>query len=361
MRKKVGIIGGGASGMMAAVTAAGAADVTILEHTARIGKKILSTGNGKCNYTNRTLSKDDYYCDHPSFVAHALSQFDDQAASAFFAAHGMLTSEKRDGYCYPYTGQAATVLNVLRMLLEEKGVTVKTEQKIEGVTAGKDGFIVKTRTDRYRFDKLILACGGNAAPQTGSDGSGYALAKSFGHTLRRPYPALTYLLTKDPACKELAGVRANALLTLYVDGEKVQMEEDRSPKHARMGQVTPLPSAMEVAEPVSSISKEQKLQQFEQMMRDMITSVVEQQTQQSEERIAEAVTEKVSKQMDYLMREKEELQQKQIEILEKILIEMRPAAKEAAATEELPQVTTIRSRKKEREAKRSVGWLHLPF
>lgn len=143
--------------------------------------------------------------------------------------------------------------------------------------------------------------------------------------------------------------------------QKVQMEEDRSPKHARMGQVTPLPSAMEVAEPVSSISKEQKLQQFEQMMRDMITSVVEQQTQQSEERIAEAVTEKVSKQMDYLMREKEELQQKQIEILEKILIEMRPAAKEAAATEELPQVTTIRSRKKEREAKRSVGWLHLPF
>ena len=135
--------------------------------------------------------------------------------------------------------------------------------------------------------------------------------------------------------------------------QKVQMEEDRSPKHARMGQVTPLPSAMEVAEPVSSISKEQKLQQFEQMMRDMITSVVEQQTQQSEERIAEAVTEKVSKQMDYLMREKEELQQKQIEILEKILIEMRPAAKEAAATEELPQVTTIRSRKKEREAKRS--------
>lgn len=112
---------------------------------------------------------------------------------------------------------------------------------------------------------------------------------------------------------------------------------------------------------MSSISKEQKLQQFEQMMRDMITSVVEQQTQQSEERIAEAVTEKVSKQMDYLMREKEELQQKQIEILEKILIEMRPAAKEAAATEELPQVTTIRSRKKEREAKRSVGWLHLPF
>ena len=219
MRKKVGIIGGGASGMMAAVTAAGAADVTILEHTTRIGKKILSTGNGKCNYTNRTLSKDDYYCDHPSFVAHALSQFDDQAASAFFAAHGMLTSEKRDGYCYPYTGQAATVLNVLRMLLEEKGVTVKTEQEIEGVTAGKDGFIVKTRTDRYRFDKLILACGGNAAPQTGSDGSGYALAKSLGHTLRRPYPALTYLLTKDPACKELAGVRANALLTLYVDGE----------------------------------------------------------------------------------------------------------------------------------------------
>ena len=108
MRKKVGIIGGGASGMMAAVTAAGAADVTILEHTARIGKKILSTGNGKCNYTNRTLSKDDYYCDHPSFVAHALSKFDDQAASAFFAAHGMLTSEKRDGYCYPYTGHPTT-------------------------------------------------------------------------------------------------------------------------------------------------------------------------------------------------------------------------------------------------------------
>lgn len=225
MRKKVGIIGGGASGMMAAVTAAQHAEVTLLEHTARIGKKILSTGNGKCNYTNRALSKDDYYCDHPSFVAHALSQFDDQDASAFFAANGMLTSEKRDGYCYPYTGQAATVLNVLRLLLEEKNVTVKTEQEIESVTIWKDGFYVKTKTERYRFDKLILACGGNAAPQTGSDGSGYALAKSLGHTLRRPYPALTYLLTKDPACKELAGVRANAMLTLSVDGEQVQTEE----------------------------------------------------------------------------------------------------------------------------------------
>ena len=97
MRKKVGIIGGGASGMMAAVIAAGATDVTILEHTARIGKKILSTGNGKCNYTNRTLSKDDYYCDHPSFVAHALSQFDDQAASAFLQRMGCSQVKKGTG------------------------------------------------------------------------------------------------------------------------------------------------------------------------------------------------------------------------------------------------------------------------
>ena len=223
---EVGIIGGGASGMTAAIFAArNGAKVTVLEHTGRIGKKILSTGNGKCNFTNQKLSKDDYNCDHPSFAETALRKFSRVAAVDFFENCGMLTESKRDGYYYPATGQASTVLNTLRYQLQILGVKVLTDQQIEEAKKEKNGtFCVKTKDRIYRFDRLILACGGKAAPATGSDGSGFRIAEQFGHKIHKPLPVLTYLKSKEPCLKELAGVRCRAEISLEAAGELLQKE-----------------------------------------------------------------------------------------------------------------------------------------
>jgi len=227
MHMRIGVIGGGAAGMTAAIFAAKCGgDVTILEHTGRVGKKILSTGNGKCNFTNQKLSKDDYNGNHPSFADSVIAYFNQQAAVDFFESCGMLTVSKRDGYYYPRTGQASTVLNVLRYQLESLGVKIVSETYINKVNKTKNAtFLVNTKEQQYVFDKIILACGGNAAPATGSDGSGYALARSFGHSIVKPLPVLTYLKSRSESLKELAGVRVNAGLTLVVDNKTVQKED----------------------------------------------------------------------------------------------------------------------------------------
>lgn len=223
---RIGVIGGGASGMMAAIIAARlGAEVTIIEHTARVGKKILSTGNGKCNFTNQKLSKDDYNCNHPSFAEHILAVFDQQATVRFFEECGMTVTSKRDGYFYPHSGQASTVLNTLRFQLDIHNIQIETDIQIYKIKKENDLFCVMTEGKNFRFDKLILACGGKAAPVTGSDGSGYQLARSFGHSVVKPLPVLTYLKSKEPLLKELAGVRANATVSLYVDSEHIQTED----------------------------------------------------------------------------------------------------------------------------------------
>ena len=223
----IGVIGGGASGMMAAIIAARAgAKVTILEHTARVGKKILSTGNGKCNFTNQNLSKDDYNGNHPSFAEPSLAIFDQAASVKFFEDCGMITESKRDGYFYPYTGQASTLQNTLRFQLMIHQIQVETDVYIELISKEPDGlFHVKAEPKCFVFDKVILACGGNAAPGTGSDGSGYKLARMLGHKIVKPLPVLTYLKSKEMLLKELAGVRAGAKVTLLVDGQVMQAEQ----------------------------------------------------------------------------------------------------------------------------------------
>lgn len=228
MKKQIGIVGGGSSGMMAAVIAARqGAKVTLFEHGSRIGKKILSTGNGKCNFTNLNLSKDDYNGNHPSFVASALSKFDQQAAISFFEKSGMLSTNQRGGYYYPYSAQASTVLNLFRMMLAKEKVQILTETIIERIEKkSTNRFLIITKEQKkYEFDAVILACGGAAAPVTGSDGSGYSFAKQFGHTIMKPLPALTFLTSKDKILPSLQGVRCAATLSLYADDQLLQTEE----------------------------------------------------------------------------------------------------------------------------------------
>ena len=195
MKRKVIIIGGGASGLAAAVCSAreGAA-VTIVEHMDRVGKKILSTGNGRCNLTNLDMRPECYRCGQPSFPMEVINGFGVEQTLEFFGSLGIET-RSRNGYIYPNSDQASAVLDVLRQEAEHLGVVTLTGCEATGVEPmeGRPGLTVATGQGKLQGDAVILAPGSKAAPATGSDGSGYELAKKLGHRVIKPLPALVQL------------------------------------------------------------------------------------------------------------------------------------------------------------------------
>ena len=194
MKKKIFVIGGGASGMAAAFWAARAGgDVTIFEHMDRVGKKLLSTGNGRCNLTNGYMAGQCFRSDNPDFPMKVIKQFGFQDTIKWFSQMGLEVRD-RQGYYYPVTGAHG------------KGESGQTGQKT------------------IKGDCVILAAGSRAAPSTGSDGSGYELARSLGHRVIPPLPALVQLRCQGNYYKQLAGVRTDALLTLYA-GDKEEARE----------------------------------------------------------------------------------------------------------------------------------------
>lgn len=215
--RKVVIIGGGAAGMMAAITAASnKADVTILEHKDRIGKKILSTGNGKCNFTNLLQKPECYRSDNRHFVWGIYEQFDVKQTLAFFENLGIYPKDK-NGYVYPNSEQASSVLDVLRMEVERLKIKVITEVNCKEIKVSKKGFKILTDQNPFSADAVILAAGSKAAPVTGSDGSGYTLAKQLGLHMIPVLPALVQLRCKEKFYKSVSGVRVQAEVSIYAD------------------------------------------------------------------------------------------------------------------------------------------------
>ncbi len=226
MKKQVLIIGGGASGMTAAIAAAKeGAEVTILEHMDRVGKKILSTGNGRCNLTNLDMREDCYRSDQKAFPMQVISRFPVKDTLSFFEQMGILT-KSRNGYIYPNSDQASSVLDALRLELERLGVYVAAGCKVHSVKKnGKGRFLIRTDQGDFSGHALILATGSKAAPVTGSDGSGYELAKSFGHRIIPPLPALVQLRCDGKYFKQLSGIRCEANLTLLIGQNPVVSEK----------------------------------------------------------------------------------------------------------------------------------------
>ena len=217
--KKVIVVGGGASGMMAAVTAASeGADVTVLEHKDRIGKKILSTGNGRCNFTNTEQRTEFYHCENPDFPEQVLEQFTHLDTIAFFNRLGIYC-KNRNGYLYPYSDQASAILDVLRMELDRLGVQVETEAEIRWICKKDRLFRIETKEKTYSADRVILATGGKAAASTGSDGSGYKLARQLGHHLIPVVPALVQLKCRETFYPQVAGVRIQGCVAVYTEGK----------------------------------------------------------------------------------------------------------------------------------------------
>lgn len=219
MKRHILIVGAGASGMTAAIFAARAgAGVTLLEHKERPGKKLLSTGNGRCNLTNMDQREEYYRCSQDGFPTAALGRFCLDDTLEFFRRLGVLTKE-RNGYVYPNSDQASSVLEALLQELDRLGVQTVCQCPVTGAAKEGDTFLVSTGRGEFRGDGLILAAGSKAAPVTGSDGSGYKLAAGFGHRLITPLPALVQLRCEEKHYKRLAGVRTQARVSLLADGK----------------------------------------------------------------------------------------------------------------------------------------------
>lgn len=219
--KKVCIIGGGASGLMAAIAAAQeGAQVTVLEHNDRAGKKLLATGNGRCNLTNLNQDLSCYHTGAPETVKSVLSAFSMQDTVAFFSGIGVYTRNKNNGL-YPASMQASSVLELLEAKARSLKVKFKFREHVtEILTDQKDsaGFLVKTKTWQYPADAVILACGSMASKIEGADGSGYELAASLGHKIIKPLPALVPLKGKGNFFSKWAGVRVEGKVSLCADG-----------------------------------------------------------------------------------------------------------------------------------------------
>lgn len=216
---KIAVIGGGASGLMAAVAAAQeGVQVCIFEHKHRVGKKLLSTGNGRCNFTNMNQEPIFYHSENTLFPWGIIKKFGVQQTVAFFLKLGIY-SKNRNGYLYPQSDQASAVLDVLRMEVKRLGIQVKTDAKCKAIRSSEGGFVIDTEAGEFSAEKVILAAGSKAAPVSGSDGSGYLLAQKLGHRMIPVLPSLVQLKCKENFYKGIAGIRVEGRVSLYVDGK----------------------------------------------------------------------------------------------------------------------------------------------
>lgn len=228
IKKQVIIIGAGASGMTAAIFAARqGARVILLEHMERVGKKILSTGNGKCNLSNRIMEESCFRSGKADFPLEVISRFSVEKTLSFFQDLGIVVRDK-NGYLYPYSGQASSVLDVLRAELDRRRVRLVTECRVEMIryqeTGGKR-FHLSTSKGSFTSDCLILATGSKAAPKTGSDGSGYKLAEQMGHHIIKPLPALVQLRCREKFYKQISGVRMDGDVSLWCGGRELARDQ----------------------------------------------------------------------------------------------------------------------------------------
>jgi hypothetical protein len=221
----VAVIGGGAAGLTAAISAArNGARCVVLEHMNRVGKKLLATGNGKCNYTNALQGVTYYRGENPAFVLPVFEQFNHTDTIRFFQELGIYPKE-RSGYYYPASEQASSVLDVLRMELEYEHVPVYVSCEIHEIKMKKQNFVIKTNKDSIGAKKIIIATGLLASPKTGSDGSFFEIIKGFGHHFVKIVPALVQLQAKQSFFKSLAGIRAEMQIRLYIDGQEKAKEQ----------------------------------------------------------------------------------------------------------------------------------------
>lgn len=227
-KRTVAVIGGGAAGMMAAIEAARAgAIVTLIEKNAQLGKKLATTGNGRCNYTNLDVVDrigGKFRGFHPEFAEAALDVLPPEAVLEWFREIGV-EPRFRGSYVYPNSDQASAVVDALREELHRLSVKVHYNAEVKSVQRVDAAYFLIQCTDAVvKADRVILAAGSKAAPKTGSNGDGYFIARKLGHRIVPYVPALCGIRCAGDAFKALAGIRTEAALELVVDGHCVDRE-----------------------------------------------------------------------------------------------------------------------------------------
>ena len=220
---KVAVIGGGASGMMAALTAAEDKEnsVLLLERQQRVGRKLLATGNGRCNLSNTELTMQNYHGSDPAFAEHALRGFDPEKTLDFFRKLGLLTVTEPGGRAYPLSDSANSVVDILRFACAEVGVEIITSCPVLGIKKDGSKFLISAGEETIRTDKVIVACGGLAGGKLGGVKDGYELLGSLGHSRTALMPALVQVTTDPEYPRALKGIRADAEIELFSEDRHI--------------------------------------------------------------------------------------------------------------------------------------------
>lgn len=223
------IVGGGASGVYLSLLLADyGKDVLLLEAKDRILKKLLTTGNGRCNITNERVMdhiRDMYTCSDSNYDFSPLKEYDLQDTLDYFRSLGLSFTTLEDHKMYPLSLQSSSVVDLLRLSLDEKGVPLKLSEKVTDVRKKGRTFLVTTTAMQYECEKLVISSGGMAAPGTGSDGSMYKVLRGLGHHVITPMPSLVQMKLDHPHLRALSGVKINGTGTLVMD-ETVLREEE---------------------------------------------------------------------------------------------------------------------------------------
>ncbi len=210
------IIGGGVSGIVSAIKSFnGRNRITILERNDKCLKKLLLTGNGRCNYFNDDISISNYHSMKEDLLDKVINSNNMSRVLDFYNELGIIPKIK-NGYYYPFSNQASTVRDALMFEVMKLGISIKYNYLVEKIERSNNKFIIN---DSIVCDKVIIATGSCSYPKTGSDGMGYDFLRKFGHNIIKPLPALVQLNSDFKYCRELSGIRSDVILSLYEDDE----------------------------------------------------------------------------------------------------------------------------------------------
>ena len=221
---KIAIIGAGASGILAAISAKRTnkdIDIDLFDINKSVGKKILASGNGRCNISNTIVSQANYIGENPSFAEYCLKQFDYKSFEKFCKSIGLLLDIKDTSKVYPLSNEAKSVVNLLQAQLESIGINIINETTIKEVTKQNNSFTLKSEEKIFKeYNKVLISSGLEAAPQLNATKDGLNIAEKFGHSFNPPYPSLVGLNVESSYHQKLAGVKKEVNVTLYINSQK---------------------------------------------------------------------------------------------------------------------------------------------
>lgn len=220
------IVGAGASGITAAIYASYNKNnnITLIERNNVLGKKILATGNGKCNYYNSDQNLNHYHSNNNDLIKEIINNKNLKQVEDFFNYLGIIPKIK-NGYYYPFSNQATTIRNALVNELNKSNIKILDNEKVTSIKKENNKFIIKTENKSLEADKVIISTGSYASPKTGSDGMGYNFLKEFNHTIIKPLPALVQLKANASFLKEWSGIRTDIKASLFINDEFIKSEE----------------------------------------------------------------------------------------------------------------------------------------